>query len=753
MPGWLPSLRRRPRTSLELIASLEEHFGPESVEVMKQASTAFGGLLAMVRTGTTRLPRRGNIKLLQAYAEMPWVRAVVGKIAESIAATEWLLFRSTSTDPRVRAALAMVYAKAGPARRKRLRKQMELVELAGHPLLDLLESGNDFHTGQTIDELTQAQLELVGEGFWLKERDGMNNVVELWNLPPSWVVSTPHPGEEKREFLVRVAGVDTPIPMEEIIWFKKADPYLPYDRGVGTGRSLGDELDTDEYAAKHQKAWFVNGAIPDLLVSADGLQPSDTERLEEDWLDKNQGWWRKFKPYFVGKKLTVTKLTSSFREMGLGQLRKDQRDVIIHTWGVAPEMFGITENSNRANITGAFYQYARWVLVPRLEFKRIFLQTRLVPDFDPGLILDYESPVEDDKAHVLETMQAAPWAFTVDQWLEQAGKEELPDGKGQVYGVPFNLLFVKDHSEAGSLSPAPAPAPEPPPDDDEPPEPPDDEDEGPEVPAIAAHVPSAVKVLTPEQEAVIGQTLEAVESAKIDAAVRPVLQEVVIGFGSRTMNDVLPGIAYDITDPAVTDYLLHGRAAEIRGANATTREAIRRTLAEGYEAGESVGQLQRRIEAEFADAIGWRSNTIARTETVSPANFGILNAMEQANIPFKAWLAVRDDVTREAHLILDALPPIPITEDFYSPISGGTAAHPGEFGIAGEDINCRCAVEAVAEPPEGEEPRSILDTEEKRAAAWKTFEAERIPYERAMASALRSAFADQQAAALAAFKE
>jgi phage portal protein BeeE len=751
MPRWLPSLRRSPAPNASIIAALEEAFGHDAVKVIKEASS-LSGLLAIIRTGKRVAPRRGQDKLLQSYADMPWVRAVVGKIAESVASTEWIVYRSKNINGAEAAAAARFYSKASPTRRKRLRKQMELVELPGHPMLDVMERGNDFHTGQTIDEVTQAHIELVGEGFWLKERNGRGVPTEIWGIPPNWIIDTPAPGKSDGDqvFTFRLDGVETKIPMEEVIWFKKADPHSPYGRGVGTGRSLGDELDTDEYAAKHMKGWFVNGAIPDLLVSADGLAPGDTQRLEEDWLNKQQGFWNRFKPYFIGKKLTVEKLTASFQEMGLGELRRDTRDVIIHTWGVAPEMFGITENSNRANISGAFYQFSRWVLVPRLELKRAYLQTRLVPDFDPGLIIDYESPVEEDMAHRLEVMKAASWAFTVDEWREEGGRPELPDGKGEVHAAPFSLIFTDELGGGSGVTGEPGGA----------------QLARSHSPTSALRDPATlsseeraellkeyVEKLTPTEEQIIGQVLESIEAGKIDAAVRPVLQETVIGFGQSTMASLAPGVDFDVSDPIVQEFLAFGRDAEIVGANATTQQAIRFTLAEGYAQGETIAQLQTRIEAEFADAVGYRSQLIARTETVSSANFGAHEGIKQSGLTYKGWLAVRDGVTRDGHLALDAQPPIPVDQNFTSPDTGSSGPHPGMLGHPAEDCNCRCSVTGESAPKDGEQPTTHLPTEEQRAAAWRSFESERLPYEKSMRSALKSAFRDQEKAALAAFKE
>ncbi|KKM07524.1 hypothetical protein LCGC14_1733080, partial [marine sediment metagenome] len=433
---------KRPETvDKELVEILESTFGKEIVQIKQPG---FGGTLSLIRTRSTTAPPRGQIQLLDSYATQPWVRAVVGKISEGVASAEWEVFRAPGKTDRERERNAHRFFRSPPKGRKRLRKAMKLEPLEGHEILDLMEAGNFFHEGFVLSELTQVHQELVGEGFWLKERDGHGKPVAVWNIPPSWVAQTPVPGTEIDFFTFRVDGELTSLPAKEVIWFQKPSALTPYKRGVGVGHALSDEMDLDEYTAKMAKQYMVGGAIPDLIVSADGLSQDATKRLEEDWVQKSQGFWKRFKPYFMNKKVDVTKLTSSFKDLQLDKLRQSTRDIIVHTWGVSPEIMGIVENSNRATIEGAFFQFSRWVLVPRLEFKRVTLQARLVPDFeDPSLILDYVSPVEEDREHILKVMTARPDAFLIDEWREEGNRGELADGAGQVFATAITTRYVR----------------------------------------------------------------------------------------------------------------------------------------------------------------------------------------------------------------------------------------------------------------------------------------------------------------------
>jgi hypothetical protein len=55
------------------------------------------------------------------------------------------------------------------------------------------------------------------------------------------------------------------------------------------------------------------------------------------------------------------------------------------------------------------------------------------------LILDYESPVAEDKEFQLEVAQAAPWSTMIDEWRAMRGEEPLANDQGNVFMVPFGL--------------------------------------------------------------------------------------------------------------------------------------------------------------------------------------------------------------------------------------------------------------------------------------------------------------------------
>jgi hypothetical protein len=128
-------------------------------------------------------------------------------------------------------------------------------------------------------------------------------------------------------------------------------------------------------------------------------------------------------------------------------LRKNTRDICLQVWGVPPEILGIIENSNRSTIDAADYLFSKWVIVPRLEAWRLDYQRMLVPEYDARLILDYESPVQQDTAFRLQAMTAMPWAFEADEIRECAGMTPLEKDLGKFHMEPGALTRVDSWEE------------------------------------------------------------------------------------------------------------------------------------------------------------------------------------------------------------------------------------------------------------------------------------------------------------------
>lgn len=297
---------------------------------------------------TSRAPAKlGTAELLNAYGQMPWLRAVVNKVGQAVGTTNWRLYVARKNGQKAVRRTKMQRASL-KYRKELVLKEMEkgdLEEIEDHPLLDLLANGNPALNGEGVFQTSQIHLDLVGEAFWILERNNAGMPVGLWPIPPNWVVSLPT--VDSPYFKVQFGSRQADVPITEVIFFKDPDPANPYERGTGVAKSLGDELEIDDYAAKHMKNFFFNRARPDVIIHGDGLQRSDTARMQEDWLQKHQGFWNAWKPHFINRKVEVTELGGTMENMQMVDIRKSERDAVLQVFGAPPEKFGVLTASNR----------------------------------------------------------------------------------------------------------------------------------------------------------------------------------------------------------------------------------------------------------------------------------------------------------------------------------------------------------------------------------------------------------------------
>lgn len=422
-------------------------------------SPLVGAFLGGVMPGSRgEPPPRGRANYLLAYSTMPWLRAVSDRVAWGVAAVPWQVLAIKGKGGKfVRD--AVLQRADGPTREKMLahyKASGDLVEIVDHPLYELLHGGNDMMTGGTVRMLTVLYLDLVGEGFFIKQRNGAGAPVGLWPLAPNWVAATPTP--QRRKYDLQVEGWRDAVDDTEVLWLKRADPANPYARGTGIAQSLADELETDEYTAKMIKSRMWNRAAPDVLIAPKDpkaeLKKEQVDRMEQSWLQKVRGLWRQGGTLFSPRAVEVQTITPTFRELQLVELRQHERDVIVQVYGIPPEKLGILTNSNRATIEGADLIFAKDLIVPRCEFLREHYQERLAPEYDERLIVHYVSPVAEDQDRQLEAGKTAPWSRMANEWRRSQGLEEDPRlGKG--YFMPIGMRFVADPAEdEGGVDPS-----------------------------------------------------------------------------------------------------------------------------------------------------------------------------------------------------------------------------------------------------------------------------------------------------------
>jgi HK97 family phage portal protein len=172
------------------------------------------------------------------------------------------------------------------------------------------------------------------------------------------------------------------------------------------------------------------------------------------------------------------------------------------------------------------------------------------------------------------------------------------------------------------------------------------------------------------------------------------LKPFILAFMQQAGDKVLSSLgfsaSFNLQVPKIQENLMKSLEKSASEVIQTTRKDIYDQLIEGIQNGESIPQLGSRMKTLFEETYKNRSQTIARTETISATNYAKLEAGGQAGMRVKVWVAAIDEKVRLTHAEANGQT-VSIDEPFI--VGGEELMFPGDKnGSPGEIINCRCTL-------------------------------------------------------------
>lgn len=177
-------------------------------------------------------------------------------------------------------------------------------------------------------------------------------------------------------------------------------------------------------------------------------------------------------------------------------------------------------------------------------------------------------------------------------------------------------------------------------------------------------------------------------------AVQALYERLVLARGLEAAAQVAVDLEIDIHAAAASQFVRASMDKVLTETSATTREALRKSLAEGIAASEPMSDLIARVNDVF-DHRRANALTIARTETVRSYNWAAMWAWEQApEVTHVQWITARDDGDRHpSYPNLDGQ--IRRLGDSFE-VGTALLEYPGDLnGDPGETINCRCVLDPL----------------------------------------------------------
>ena len=585
-------------------------------------------------------------------------------------------------------------------------KDNKKIKIKKHPAIELFKTpcSDKTITEYVLFYITEIYLLLpAGEAFWIKERNGIGKVTELWPIPPHWVAAIPSTSQPY--FIIQPLGNMQSQPIHvfpnDMVYFKKPNIINPYLRGKGRAEGIGDEIETDEYMAKQSKRYFFNNAVPPMVGMMPGADESSINRAEEKWQQKYGGYNNAHKTAWLNWDAKFQILKETYKEMDFIESRKYLRDAANQHFSIPPELFGILENSNRSTIDAAYYLYTKNVLRKELKFIDDTLNIQLIPEFSDKIYIEHDNVVPEDEEFELKKASEGlkNGGLTVDEWRIANGWEELPNSKGQILYTPLNMIptALDGNALETNLEPQQRGLP--------------NEEIKKKInveqkerlwyifdkAAIKNErnfINTLKKYFQQQQDKINDKLTKSIkqatdnpdelldwdeEDALLLIALTPLwLNSLKEGYEIANSTYGL-GISFDLLNPKFLNWIDEFGLDRAKGINITTKKKLRATLSQGISEGLSIPKLRDLISEVYSDAKGYRSILIARTETVTTVNSGALSTYKVGNIQQKEWLTQIDSRTRIAHIKLNGE-----IVGIDQPFSNGLQ-YPSE-------PNCRCTI-------------------------------------------------------------
>ena len=598
---------------------------------------------------------------LRAYGNIGWLFGAVSLIANSVAGVEWQLYQQKAKG--------------------------ELEELDTHPLLDLWNHVNPFQTKYQFLLMLETYIELVGEAFIVLNFNRLGIPVEMWLAPPSKMTIVPSPDKYISHYEFKTGSSTLRLEIPEVIHIFNPNPANPY-RGTSAVRAISTDLDTEFYGSRYQQRLFYNDGRPGMFLEFPDLPPTEErKRLRDEWNEAHQGWQNAYKTAFLWGGAKANTVTMTNREMDFSRLRETNMKVILGAFHIPLTLMGIADVGSRARAEADEYIFSKYTTKPALTRIREALNEQLCPLFDEALLFDFTSPVPDDEAFTREQnrLDFQAGLITREEARLAVGIDAEAEG---TFLLPFSLVPTPAKALKQPSVPLLTRGF-------------DDKQKEAHWQSYAAKTEAEEKLFIKElrkkwadQEKEVITNLQDAQGADdalfnldkaeeaFTKAFKPIIEQVfehhyVDAQGlvkpEPPHSDVISGARIKQNAHAL-EWIAKRSLLMAKLINGTSIDDLRATLAEGFEAGESVVKLRNRVEEYYGKANRVRAMMVARTETIAASAEGAIEGYKDLGVEQVEFYTALDERT---------------CEDCYF-YQGNEYPTPESSGIIPVHPSCRC---------------------------------------------------------------
>lgn len=353
-------------------------------------------------------PDLGTTQLMERYRKSLYVFSCISKIAEKIGSIDINLYKVKNS-------------------------KGDIEEIKTHPALDLIYRPNKLQTKAEFLAMTIINKKTAGDAFWYKVRNNRGQPVELWNLRPDLMTIVSDPVEIVKEYRMRKEdGTEVVFPKEDIIHFKDYPDPLNQFTGISALMPASIRTQTEEYATRFQRDFFLNNARPDaVLKSPKKLLKNQRTELKRGWTNRHKGVGNSSKIGLLEGGMEYQLISLNQKDMDYIEGIRLTRDDILVAFRMTKTVLGITDDVNRANAETAMAVFLSEVIVP--EIKGIIEKANeemAYIDYGENIFYGFNEPNLEDKEFRLkeDTELVKANIFLPNEVREARGKVPMTGG-------------------------------------------------------------------------------------------------------------------------------------------------------------------------------------------------------------------------------------------------------------------------------------------------------------------------------------
>lgn len=265
------------------------------------------------------------------------------------------------------------------------------------PLMDLLARPNPFYDGRILWMATCLDF-TFGEAFWLKIRNPIGEVIQLWWVPRGLIEPWAAPGG--RDFITHYlyhAGGGPPIIVapRDVVHFRFGMDPRNIRRGFSQLAAIMREVYTDEQACAFTASILRNLGVIGVIISPkvqEGSAASAIDDVKEvrDYVDTQFTGERRGKTLAVGSPTEVQLLQYNLQGFDVGPIRDIGEERICAAVGLPAAVVGFGTGLQQTKVGATMREMValawKGCLIPEQKIKAGELCRSLMPDFglDPA---------------------------------------------------------------------------------------------------------------------------------------------------------------------------------------------------------------------------------------------------------------------------------------------------------------------------------------------------------------------------------